>query len=319
LDILLVVAGFVLLIGGGDVLVRGAVSIARRLDISPMIIGLTLVGFGTSTPELLTSVQAAVAGSPGIAVGNVVGSNIANILLILGIAALLRPMAVYATALWRDGTVMMAATALAVGMILWGELSRVSGLVLMTSLAVYLAVTIHRERAASTGAGDVYAAEAAMVPAVSGNLVRDLVMLLGGLALTLVAARLLVEGAISIAAGLGVSEAVIGLTIVAVGTSLPELVTSVVAAWKGESDVAVGNIIGSNIFNILGILGVTALVHPIAVPDQIAGLDIWVMAGATLAMIGLAATGSRITRCEGGFLLAGYITYLTVLLVTTLQ
>lgn len=304
MDIVYILIGFVALLIGGEFLVRGAVAVAVRARISPLVIGLTLVGFGTSTPELLTSVQAALAGSPGIAMGNVVGSNIANILLILGVAALIAPIAVARDGFLRDGGVVLGASVLCLGLVLWGDLGRGAGTVLVLSLVAYLVWALRTS-----------APEAADIPLTAMGVGPALLLALGGLALTLLGARFLVSGAVSIAATLGVSDAVIGLTIVAVGTSLPELVTSVVAARKGQGDLAFGNVVGSNIFNILGILGVTALVQPLAVPAQIAGFDIWVMLAATVLLIVMAVAGWRIGRAKGMILLAAYAAYLGALLV----
>lgn len=299
----LILAGFVILVAGGELLVRGAVGAARVARVSPMLIGLTLVGFGTSTPELVTSVQAALAGAPGIAVGNIVGSNICNILLILGLAAAVAPIAVRQDEIRRDGTAVLAATALAILLMLGGMLGRGLGLVLVAGLALYLTVALRTSH---------QAAEEADAPPLG----RSLGAFAVGLVLTIVGARMLVTGAIDAATVLGVSEAVIGLTIVAVGTSLPELVTSVVAARKGASDVALGNILGSNLFNLLGILGVTALIEPLAVPPAILAVDIWVMAAATVALVVVAVTGWAITRREGVALIAAYAGYLAWLVAT---
>ncbi len=304
LDIILIVAGFVGLLIGGELLVRGAVAVAERLRISPIVIGVTLVGFGTSMPELLTSVQAAMAGAPGIAVGNVVGSNVVNILLILGAAAAIRPISVGGAAFRRDGTVLALATGLCLVVVLSGELGRLAGAVFIAGLAGYVALAIR------TGA-----AVEADLSAPPPRMPVALAFFVGGLLVTLLAARALVTGAVSVAAASGVSEAVIGLTVVAIGTSMPELVTSIVAARRGQSDLAFGNIVGSNIFNILGILGVTALVEPLQVPAEIAVFDIWVMVAATVALVVAAVTGWRITRREGIAFVAAYAAYLGWLVV----
>jgi cation:H+ antiporter len=319
LPVVLLAAGFALLLVGGESLVRGSVGAARRLGVSPLVIGLTLVGFGTSTPELLTSVQAALAGSPGIAVGNVVGSNIANILLILGIAAVLRPIACQPAAFYRDGSVLAASAVLITGMALTGSIGRVSGGVLVALLAAYLVYTYRTEQRrpeAPPAARHAREAEAAEPP--PGPLWRNLLFAAGGIALTVLGARLLVDGAIQLAREAGVSEAVIGLTVVAVGTSLPELVTSIVAAIKREGDVAFGNVVGSNIYNVLGILGVTALVRPLGVPAEILAFDLWVMLGVTALLIVFAVTGWRLVRWEGAVFLAGYAGYVSVLAATAL-
>ena len=300
MSVVLLLAGFALLIAGGEGLVRGSVALAVRLGMSPLLIGLTLVGFGTSMPELVTSVNAALAGAPGIAVGNVVGSNTANILLILGVSALIFPVVVGGAALRRDGTAMALATLLAVAVMLSGELGRIVGAVLLLALVVYL-VFAYR-----TGGAD----EADAVPDASYSVPVALLLAVGGIGVTIVGARLAVDAAVEIASALGVSNTVIGLTVVAVGTSLPELVTSAVAAVRRQGDVALGNVLGSNIYNLLGILGVTALVEPIAVPPQIMRLDLWVMLAVTLLFLALAAKLGRIGRGAGAAFVALYAGYL---------
>ncbi|WP_397541704.1 calcium/sodium antiporter [Roseovarius salis] len=315
LDYLFVVAGLAGLIAGGEMLVRGAVALARGMGVSPVVIGLTLVGFGTSSPELLTSVQAAFAGSAGIALGNVVGSNIGNILLIVGAAALLTPVAVAPGMLRRDGVVMAGATLACLVAVLGGGIERPVGAALLAALAVYLAATIAAERRRGTPAAEMYTHGAETVAVRAAPAGRSAFVLLAGLGLILLGARFLVNGAISMAGHLGLSESVIGLTIVAIGTSMPELATSVIAARRGHGDVAFGNVVGSNIFNILGILGVTALLHPLEVPARIAGADIWVMLAATAVLLLFAWTGRRIGRREGAALLVVYAGYLAWLLL----
>lgn len=311
----LIVLGLAGLVIGGDLLVRGAVSVARSLRISPMVIGLTLVGFGTSTPELVASLQAALAGSPGIAVGNVVGSNIGNTLLILGLAAVIAPIAVNPAALRRDGSVMILATVICITAFLTGDLTRMTGLAFVLALGGYLAFTLIRERREGTAALDLYKAEATVLPVPDHAMGRSLIIALAGLAITILGARFLVSGSVMAAQAMGLSEAVIGLTIVAIGTSMPELVTSVIAVRKGQGDVALGNVLGSNIFNILGILGITAIVTPLAVPPEILRLDIWVMLAASVALFVVARTGWRIGRAEGAAMLCCYLVYLGWLLV----
>lgn len=299
---LLLVLGLGLLVVGGDFLVRGAVALATRSGVSPLMIGLTLVGFGTSTPELITSLQAAYLGAPGIALGNVVGSNIANILLIVGIAALMQPIAVGGGLMRRDGTVLVLATGLCILAIGQGALVRGWGIGFVLALVGYIALAYWMER--DQPDADIPAPEGGMKIWVA------VVLALGGIAMTILGARLLVDNSIVIARDFGVSETLIGLTIVAVGTSLPELVTAIMAGLRGHSDVALGNVIGSNIYNILGILGVTALFKPIDVPEELAASDIWVMAGATALFLIFAFSGKRITRTEGGVLVLCYAGYL---------
>jgi cation:H+ antiporter len=300
-------AGLALLVVGGDFLVRSAVEFAVRLRVSPLLIGLTVVGFGTSTPELATSLEAAFTGAPGIAIGNVVGSNIANILLILGIAAMLAPIPVSRGAFLRDGSVAAASAVACLVVVLAGSLERISGFFLVAMLVGYVAFAASRERAAAaTGGPDEVSPRRMSTPVALGFAV-------GGLAAMIFGARFLVQGSIELAQLAGVSETVIGLTVVAVGTSLPELATTVMAAIRRQPDIAFGNIIGSNIYNIFGILGVTAVVHPIPVPPEIIGFDIWVMLAATAAMTVAAITGWRITRHEGAAMLVAYAAYIGVL------
>ncbi|HET6521484.1 MAG TPA: calcium/sodium antiporter [Geminicoccaceae bacterium] len=306
-------AGFVLLLLGGETLVRGSVSVARRLGVSPLLIGLTLVGFGTSTPELITSLQAALVGSPGIAVGNVVGSNIANVLLILGVAAVMAPIACNPAAFRRDGTMLaLSAVACAVAA-LGGTLGRVPGALFLALLAGYVVVTYLKERRAPDDpSAAMHEHEADLAEPTPRALWLAVVFAVGGIALTILGARLLVAGAIGLATAAGISETVIGLTVVAIGTSLPELVTAVMASLRRQGDIAFGNIVGSNIYNVLGILGVTALVQPLTVPPEILRLDLWVMLAVTALLIAFAITGWRLTRTEGAVLLTGYVAYIGV-------
>ncbi len=310
MTILFLLLGLVLLVAGGELLVRGAVQLAQKFRISPLLIGLTLVGFGTSTPELVTSLQAAFSGSPGIAVGNVVGSNIANILLILGISAIIFPIVIARATFRRDGIVLAAATAMCLGAVLLGQLTPLLGIVFVAALAGYIYFAFRQERQSNAASDAAAGMTRADFPAPSPALIAlDLLFVAGGLALTIFGARFLVSSAIDIARLFSVSETIIGLTIVAVGTSLPELVTSVMAALRKHGDIAFGNIVGSNIYNILGILGVTAIIKPIPVPPQIASFDIWVMIAATALMFVTATSRWKISRLEGGVMLAAYAGY----------
>lgn len=304
MDILLILGGLIALLIGGEALVKGAVDTAQRLRVPPMVIGLTLVGFGTSTPELLTSIQAALDGAPGIAVGNVVGSNIANILLIVGLSALVAPIAVGRRGFRQDMAFLVGATLLFMAIAANGHLGRISATALLAGLVLFLVLSLRRSDA---GTPEVEA------PSLSAPIA--IVYFVVGLLITLLGARFLVQGAIRLAEDMGVSQTIIGLTIVAVGTSLPELITSVLAARRGHSDVALGNIVGSNIFNILGILGATALVKPIPIPSEIVAYDNWVMLGATALLIGACVTQWRITRTEGAVMLGLYVAYIASLAI----
>ena len=306
----LLALGLVLLIAGGDTLVRGATTAARSLGVSPLLIGLTLVGMGTSAPELVTSLTAVLAGSPGIAMGNVVGSNTANILLILGLAALISPIAVDRKAFRRDGWMLMLATAICVAVVVAGTIDYRWGLAMLAGLAVYLLWAWMGERRHRDREAREYDHLTEDAPDARGGVWSSLGLAVIGIALTIGGARLLVDNAIIVAADLGVSDTVIGLTVVAIGTSLPELVTSAVAAFRRHSDVALGNVIGSNIYNVLGILGSTALVAPIRVPPEIIRLDIWVMVAATALVVLFVRTGMRIVRREGLALLVAYGGYI---------
>ncbi len=321
---LLIVGGLLLLVVGGELLVRGSVRVAERMGLSPLVIGLTLVGFGTSAPELVTSVQAALIDAPGIALGNIVGSNLANILLILGIAALLAPIPVPSSALKRDGAVVLGTAALFLAMAWTVDLERWVGAIFVAGLAVYLVFAYMQERTSPAEHGAAFdRAEATeeLIPhqnikaarSPGADIALSLAMAIGGLVVIVFGGRFLVGGAVDLARSFGISETVIGLTIVAVGTSMPELVTSVVAALRKHGDVALGNVLGSNIYNILGIGGLTGLIAPTTVPPEIASFDAPVMVAVSLALLVIAYTGRGISRLEGGGLLAGYAVYLFVI------
>ncbi|WP_379922280.1 calcium/sodium antiporter [Erythrobacter sp. R86502] len=314
--ILLVAGGLVLLALGGEFLVRGAVGMAARLGISPLLAGLTIVGFGTSMPELATSVQAAMAGAPGIAIGNVVGSNIANILLILGVSALILPLAVNPKSFKRDSIALGGSALLCTGAVLLGIIGLLPGIVLLACLVGYLWYAYKSESAANDDECHRHEAEAADRPVPPGTSPVILIgMIVAGLAAAVFGAGLLVDGATVLASAAGVSESVIGLTVVAIGTSLPELIACVVAVLRKHADVALGNVVGSNIYNTLGILGTTAVIHPIAIPAEIVRFDIWFMLGVTMLLLVQLRSGWRLSRIEGGLLVALYAGY-TVLLAT---
>lgn len=317
-EIFSIVAGLVFLALGGDALVRGSVRLAELAGVSRLLTGIVLVGFGTSTPELATSIDAVLRGSPGIAVGNVVGSNICNILLILGIAALIVPLHCNRRSFVRDGPVLVVATTAAIALALGGSFGRVAGGLFVTALLAYVTIIYRVERRIHDASAQMHEqetllAEAPVLP-IRARLqpLIALVLTLGGLGLVVWGADLMVTGSVELARTLGVSEAVIGLTIVAVGTSLPELATSIAATVRREPDIAVGNIMGSNIFNLLGILGLTALVLPIRIPPGMFDHDLWIMAAATLLFL-LFGFGTHLTRLKGGIFLSGYILYLAFL------
>ena len=315
-SILLVAGGLVLLAIGGELLVRGAVGMAARLGISPLLAGLTIVGFGTSMPELATSVQAAMAGSPGIAVGNVVGSNIANILFILGVSALILPLTVNPKSFKRDSIALGGSAVLATGAVLLGVIGLVTGVILVACLVGYIWYAYKSESAADDDERHRHEAEAEdrPVPPDTGPVILG-GMIIAGLAAAIFGAGWLVDGATVLATAAGVSESVIGLTVVAIGTSLPELIACVVAVLRKHADVALGNVVGSNIYNVLGILGATAIIQPIEVPAEIAAFDIWVMRGVTALLIVQLRSGWKLTRTEGALLVLLYAVY-TVLLAT---
>jgi cation:H+ antiporter len=314
LDMLMDVGGLALgllvLTLGAEGLVRGSASLAVRAGLTPLIVGLTVVAFGTSTPELVVSLGASVKGQGGIAIGNVIGSNIFNIGIILGLTALICPVKVSSQVVRHDGPIMIAASLLMVGLLYRGVLSRWSGWLLLAFLAIYNAYNIRKARKETSRDAKRQFGEG--IPGRSNNALLDVVMVGGGLLLLVAGSRLFLATAVDIARLLGVSEAVIGLTIIAAGTSTPELATSIVAALRRQPDIAVGNVVGSNIFNILGILGASAVVRPLAAAG-ITVLDLWVMAAFTVCILPLLYTELKLQRWEGGLLLAGYAAYLWVL------
>ena len=327
-DVYMLLGGFLLLTVGGELLVRGSVSFAETLGISPLMIGLTFVGLGTSMPELVTSVQAARAGSPGIAVGNFVGSNIANTLLVLGLAALVTPIVMRKSSVRRDGIFVLAISVAFSLIAVFYTLDRIVGVGFLAVLGLYLTYAYRQEAAEwdtwkkghtavyekaeaysdlRDGVHDRPSVEAAAAPFA---FLPPLIMALVGLVIVITGGTVLVDGAVGIARQFNISESVIGLTIVAIGTSMPEIVTSLVAALRKHSDVALGNIMGSNIYNILAIGGTTALISPTDVPERIAHFDNLVMLGAAVLLLTFARTGYRLVRLEGMVLLACYATYI---------
>jgi cation:H+ antiporter len=308
---LFLLLGLVLLYFGAEGLVRGSSSLALRLGLSPLVVGLTVVAFGTSSPELVVSLKAALDGQGAISVGNVVGSNICNIGLILGLCAMITPIATNSQIIRVDIPIMLGITSVALFVLANGHLGRPEGILLFALLLAYIFFSV---RLARRRPADALSAEFGEEVKISKRgLAVDILMVIGGLIILVFGARFLVDGAVIIARAFGWSEALIGLTIVAIGTSLPELATSLLAAVKKEADIAVGNIVGSNIFNLLGILGITAIVHPLAT-GGVGMVDFAVMAAFSLVLWPMAFHQQRITRPEGAALLAGYAGYLFWLL-----
>ena len=311
-NILFLALGVLLLTIGGEALIRGAVAAANRLNVSPLLTGLIIVGFGTSAPELVVSVDAAMRAQPDLAIGNVVGSNIGNILLILGICALITPLSVRPLALRRDAiTVVIASIAFTI-LSRDGTLGYLDAAVLLSAFAAYLAWAYWSERCHFAPSAELHEAEAKELTSLPRSPATTILAIVFGLLMLIGGARVLLIGAVGIAQAFGVSEAVIGLTIVAVGTSLPELSVSVIAAFRKHADVAVGNILGSNIFNLLGILGISALLQPLQVHERVFRFDQWVLLGTAVLILLFLYTGRRLTRLEGATLLAGYGLYLWV-------
>jgi cation:H+ antiporter len=315
-NLLLLLLGVGLLTIGGEALIRGSLAAARRLRVSPLLSGLVIVGFGTSAPELVVSIDAALNQRPDIAIGNVVGSNIGNILLILGTCALITPLAVKPLALRRDAVTVVVASILFLLLVGGSALGPADSVILLLSLMAYLAWAFWSERFHAAPSAELHKAEAEELTALPKTLVWTVTTVTIGLLLLIAGSQVLLMGAIGIAQHFRVSEAVIGLTLVAVGTSLPEFTISVIAALRRHADVAVGNILGSNIFNLLGILGVSALLQPLPVHARILQFDQWVMLGTSLLLLLFLYTGRRLSRLEGGVLLAGYGVYVTLSFIT---
>jgi cation:H+ antiporter len=303
-----IVVGFVLLIGTAELMVRGAVMLAERFGVSPLVIGMTVVAIGTSAPELVVSVRAAFQGAPGLAVGNVVGSNIANVLLILGAAAMISPFQRSEGGLKRDSVMLIGGTLLFIVLALRGELDAYAGAALLVGFFAFLGLSYWRE---SHDPGEAEEAEET-IEEFEGwpkSLAGEIVAVVAGLVGLAAGAELLITGGVQVARTWGVSEEVIGLTLFAFGTSLPELAATIVAAWRGHGEVGIGNVLGSNVFNILGVAGVTAVLVPLPISDKVMAFDMWVMLAAALAMVPLVAFGWRLSRLAGAAMFAGYIGY----------
>ncbi len=314
MSILLVLIGLALLVFGGDILVKGAVALATRLGMSKALIGVTLIGFGTSMPEFVATFGAAAKGSPDIAFGNVLGSNISNILMILGAAALISPIITRMHGLARDAIFVGIASLAAAYWIYAGGIPPMGGVYLIAAFVIYMGLTIRADLKTTL---DDSAMDDIAAPS---SLPISLAMAIGGIIVLVLGAEALIRGASDIARGLGVSEAIIGITIVGIGTSLPEAVAAIIASLKGENDLAFANIIGSNIFNGLGILGITAVFHPMQFGSGgFSILDGGVLVAATAAMFLFALTHKKVMRWEGAVLLAAYVGYLVWLVMRAIS
>lgn len=302
--------GIALLVGGAELLVRGASRVARGVGISPLVVGLTVVAYGTSSPELAVSVRSALAGQTDIALGNVVGSNIFNVLCILGLSAMVTPLIVPQQIVRLDVPIMIGVTLLTLLFAADGRLSVAESAILLAGMAAYTGFLVRASRRERAAVADEYAAEFSAAPTGRGGVLVQVVLVLAGLALLVLGARWLVDSAITMARSLGVSELVIGLTIVAAGTSMPEVATSLLAAVRGERDIAVGNVVGSNIFNILGVLGLSGTVGGgIEVAPAVLSFDLPVALAVAVACLPITFSGHLIARWEGMLFLAYYVAY----------
>jgi cation:H+ antiporter len=316
------IGGLIILILGADLLLRGATRLAAALGISPLAIGLTIVAIGTASPEIAVSLQASVSGQADLTLGNVLGSNIFNILFILGVTAVVAPIVIAEQLIRMDAPIMLAVSILVLALALDGTLGTLDSLVLLAGLIAYTIFALRQSRMESKKVQNEYAEEfAEKQPRTTKNMLANIFFILAGLGMLAVGSRWLVDSAVAIARALRVSELVIGLTIVAVGTSLPEVTTSVIAALKNESDIAVGNAVGSNIFNLLGVLGVGALLAPegISVAVRVIRFDFLVMIFVALVSLPVFYIDNRISRWEGGLLLSYYVCYMAYILMQATQ
>lgn len=320
--LLMFLLGLAALTLGAELMVRGAARLALSFGISPLVVGLTIVAFGTSAPEMAVSAGAALNGSGDLAIGNVVGSNIANILLILGLSALIVPLAVNEQIIRQEIPIMIGTCLLFLVFALDGKIGRDEGVVLFLLVIFYTVFLVVQSRRASKAAEAEFADE---MPDTSSRWDAhwsvQLLLVAGGLGLLVLGADWLVDAAVAVARAFGVSDLVIGLTVVAVGTSMPEIATSLVAAWRGERDIAVGNVVGSNIFNVLAVLGFSSLIADggIAVSEAARNFDLWVMLAVSFACLPIVVTGREIARWEGGVFLAYYIAYTVYLVLVATQ
>jgi len=316
MDIIYFILGLILLIGGADLLVKGSSRLALTMGISPLVVGLTVVAFGTSSPELAVSVKSAMEGKAGLSLGNVVGSNIFNVLFILGLSAMVAPLTVAQQIIRFDVPIMIGLSFFVLILSLDGNLGRGDGMLFFAGLVVYTVYIIYKSKTESKEINEEYNQEFSETAMKSFGWVKCSAYIVAGLLLLVLGSEWLVNSAIVFARLLGVSEVIIGLTIVAAGTSLPELVTSIVAGIRGERDIAVGNVIGSNIFNIMGVLGLSGIMASsgVHVSSSFAGFDIPIMIAVAFSCLPIFFSGGKITRLEGLLFFAYYIIY-TVYLV----
>jgi len=312
MDVVFLVVGLAILFVGGELTLRGAVGLARFLGVSAAVIGLIVVGFGTSAPELVVTVQAALADKSGLAIGNVVGSNISNLLLILGVGAIICTLTCTAQSAKRDAGMMVASALLLVCLGLYGQIVWWHGIIMIAVLLVYLGGTYLQDKR-DQASRELHEQESEELENAPTKLPIILVFTIAGLAGLVFGADLMVKGAIGIAESFGISETVIGLTVVALGTSLPELAATVVAAYRKHTDVAIANVLGSCVFNVLSILGITSMVATLSIEADIRDYDLWCMLAATVVVTGLLLKNAAIGRVAGFFLLAGYIGYIVSL------
>jgi cation:H+ antiporter len=318
MTVVLFVIGLGLLIAGAEVLVRGASRLAAGVGVSPLVIGLTVVAFGTSSPELAVSVQSAYAGQGDIAFGNVVGSNIFNVLFILGISAIVAPLIVQQQLVRLDVPLMIGVTVLLLVFASDLQISRIEGVILFAGLITYTVFLIRQSRKEKNAqVMEEYDQEYADKPQGAGGVLKNILFIVVGLVMLVIGSRWLVDGAVVFARLLGVDDLVIGLTIIAAGTSLPEVAASIIASIKGERDIAVGNVVGSNIFNILSVLGLSSIVSPNGIPVSPAALnfDVWVMLAVAIACLPIFFTGLEIKRWEGAIFLLFYVAYTAYLIL----
>jgi len=317
---LMFVLGLVVLVIGADVMVRGASRLAVSFGVSPLVVGLTVVAFGTSAPEMAVSVGSALSGSPDLAIGNVVGSNIANILLILGISALITPLLVDEQIIRQEIPIMIGASALLVVVALDGHIGLVESIALFALVIAYTVFLVVQSRRASKNVQDEFETE---IPTSTwdSHWAVQVALIAVGLVMLVVGADWLVESAVAFARAFGVSDLVIGLTVVAIGTSMPEIATSIVAAARGQRDIAVGNVVGSNVFNILAVLGLTGIVSGAGLPvsEAARNFDLWVMLAVAFACLPIMITGREIARWEGGVFLGYYAVYTAWLVLQAQQ